>query len=169
MGQHADRNRRLVATLTTLFVAGSYAAWAQQSGFTEEKLRGSGTQGQVSSTARDVNASGVIVGDADLGAVFWAPRANGSYGNATALPSVGSTPFARGINDGGVIVGNDGGAVVWRPSGGSYAETFLAAAGLSEAWSVNAGGLIVGRDGAVAVIWQPNGAGGYVEAVLPTS
>jgi hypothetical protein len=159
----------MVFTLTTSIAAVSYAAWAQQSGFTEEKLR-SGGQAQVSSTARDVNASGVIAGDAELGAVFWAPRANGSYGNATTLPSVSSAPFARGINDGGVIVGNDGAAVVWTPSGGSYTETFLAApGGLSEAWSVNAGGLVVGRDGSAAVVWQPNGAGGYVEAVLPTS
>jgi hypothetical protein len=153
-----------------LLALGSLAAQAQQSGFTEEKLKSGSAHPQSGSTARDVNGSGVIVGDADLGAVFWAPRANGSYGTSTKLPSVGSTPFARGINDGGVIVGNDDVAVVWRPVGGSYTETLLAAPGsLSETWSVNTGGLIVGRDGSAAVIWSPNGSGGYVEAILPTS
>jgi hypothetical protein len=169
MGQLARRrSRRLVPALTTLIVLGSLVAEAQQLSFTEEKLGSSG-HGQSGSTARDVNASGVIVGDANGGAVFWAPRANGSYGTATTLPSTGSSPFARGVNNGGVIVGNDGAAVVWKPVGASYSETLLAApGGLSEAWSVNSAELIAGDDGSAAVVWSPNGAG-YVETVLPTS
>src|SRR5207248_685367 len=85
-------------------------------------------------------------------------------------------PQALHINDGGIVVGQDGKAVVWLPNGlGGYSEVFLPLSnpggGDSQAWSINASGVIVGQDsGALhASVWSPNGAGGYSEVVLPSS
>jgi hypothetical protein len=80
---------------------------------------------------------------------------------------------AYGINQAGVIVGQDSGALhaaVWVPNGsGGYVETVLPGSGAFPqiAFGVSDAGLVVGEDGTNAVVWTPNGSGGYAESVLP--
>jgi uncharacterized membrane protein len=105
-----------------------------------------------SNMIEDANASGVIIGMSRYGntgggqrAVVW------TNGSITQLPDGGSTSFAFGINDAGIIVGSEwtpataARAVRWLPPvtvGGSYTKEDLGIPGY--AYDINNAGEIIG-------------------------
>jgi uncharacterized membrane protein len=98
----------------------------------------------------------------DLTAVAAKPVAGPSI-TVSALPSLGGATRAKGINDGGTIVGlsldaaGSGNAVKWTFQGGSWAIAQLPDGVFGSAHAINTAGDIVGVKGERAVFWPANG------------
>ena len=132
----------------------------------EGQVRPVGPEGVYISYARDVNASGTVVG-------FAQPELGGRHvafawedGVTTLLPSVGAASFARAVNDRGMIVGTSVGpdenehAVLWYR--GELIDLGTLGGDRSEARAVNEAGEIVGwaEDGEGVlrpVVWRVGG------------